>query len=169
MIKFIAKIILFLILFGNLNAQNHLNRSNLITLCNCDPSFSIFITYKSIKTIDPTTFNGLSTLHQLHLCYNQISFIHRATFRGLTSLTLLNLNDNQISSLDQSTFNGLVSLRSLSLYSNKILTIDAAVFNGLTVIQSIRLCGIASNEKSQIDTSWFTGTCVETSCLTICN
>ena len=68
MIKFIAKIILFLILFGNLNAQNHLNRSNLITLCNCDPSFSIFITYKSIKTIDPTTFNGLSTLQFQTLC-----------------------------------------------------------------------------------------------------
>ena len=54
MVKLIIKRIFLLILIGNLNAQNHLNKSNLPTQCNCDPakSTSIYLTRKSIKTID---------------------------------------------------------------------------------------------------------------------
>ena len=88
MVKLIIKSIFLLILIGNLNAQNHLNKSNLPTLCNCDPSnsTSINLANKSIETIDPATFNGLSSLQKLSLQSNQISYLIKSHSYGMKRL-----------------------------------------------------------------------------------
>ena len=94
-----------IILFENLNAQIHLNRSNLATVCGCDMQSSyISLSFRNIKTIDPATFTGLTSLRWLYLHYNQISSIDPASFPGLTSLQYLCLDSHQISSIDPATF-----------------------------------------------------------------
>ena len=122
MTKFIISSVLFLIVFKSLNAQIHLNKGNLATQCYCDPakSLSIYLYSRNIKTIDPATFNGLSSLQVLYLDSNQISSIDPATFNGLNSLTFLNLHFNQISEIHQETFQGLFTLKTIYLFNNKL-------------------------------------------------
>ena len=85
MFKFIKISSLLSIFFERLNAQNNLNKQNLNTICACYPmqETSIKLSSKNIKTIDPASFTGLTSLQYLWLYSNQISFIDRATFNGL--------------------------------------------------------------------------------------
>ena len=53
----------------------------------------ITLSFKSIVSIDPQTFNGLTGLVQLNLYGNQISTIDPQAFNGLTSLIYLNIED----------------------------------------------------------------------------
>ena len=77
MFKFIKISLLLVILIDNLNAQIHLNKTNLATVCACNPvqETSINLKFKNIKTIDPATFTGLTSLQELYLGENQISSI----------------------------------------------------------------------------------------------
>ena len=65
MLKFIKISLLLVILIDNLNAQIHLNKKNLATVCACVPmkSTNISVSIKNIKNIDPATFTGLTSLH----------------------------------------------------------------------------------------------------------
>jgi Leucine-rich repeat (LRR) protein len=111
------KFIIFLMLCKILNAQIHLNRTNLAYLCNCDPlnTSSIRLSNQNIKTIDPDTFTGLTFLQRLTLSGNHLSVLNASTFHGLTSLRELYISSNQISSIDPGLFNGLVSLQEKAL------------------------------------------------------
>jgi len=102
MFRIIKISFVLVILIENLNAQIHLNKTNLAVLCNFDPMklTSINLAAEKIKTIDPATFTDLISLQKLNLGYNRISSIDPATFTGLTSLRELNLESNQISSID---------------------------------------------------------------------
>ncbi len=110
------------ILIDILNAQIHLNRTNLVTVCACNPMQETFIylNSKNIKKIHPATFTGLTSLERLNLDSNQISSIDPDTFKGLTSLQELNLFYNQISSIVPATFKGLTSLRYIHQYPKKV-------------------------------------------------
>jgi Leucine-rich repeat (LRR) protein len=81
-------------MFEILNAQNHLNKTNLAILFSCDPlgSNSIYISFRKISSIDPATFTGLTCLEYLELHSNQISSIDPSTFKGLISLQCLYLH-----------------------------------------------------------------------------
>ncbi len=93
-----------MILFENSNAQIHLNKTNLATICNCGPmnSSSINLNYKKIETIDPDTFKRLFSLRELKLEHNNLSSIHPTTFKGLTQTYLRNRLEP--SHLEQLTF-----------------------------------------------------------------
>ena len=84
MFKFIKISLLLVILIDILNAQIHLNKTNLATVCACVPmkSTSIYLNSKNIKKIDPATFTGLTSLQELYWLDNQISSIDSATFTG---------------------------------------------------------------------------------------
>ncbi len=125
MLKFIKISFVLAILFENLNAQNHLNKTNLAIYCSCNPMKSsiIYISLRYIKTIDPDTFIGLTSLRSLYLNSNQILSIDSAAFTGLSSLRVLELSYNQISSIDPAAFTDLTSLRWLYLNSNQISSI----------------------------------------------
>jgi Leucine-rich repeat (LRR) protein len=121
MLRNSIKIIIFLVLFENLNAQIHLNQANISALCYCNPprSREINLSYKNIKTVDPSTFDGLY-LQKLYLHFNEITSIDPSTFNGLTFLQLLELSSNKISFIDPATFNGLKSLQFLLLILYKV-------------------------------------------------
>jgi Leucine-rich repeat (LRR) protein len=81
-------------MFEILNAQNHLNKTNLAILFSFDPLGSniIYISFRKISSIDPATFTGLSSLQYLELRSNKISSIDPSTFKGLISLQYLYLH-----------------------------------------------------------------------------
>ncbi len=99
MFEFMEISFILVVIFDNLNAKIHLNRSNLATICGCDLMQSSYISlrFRNITTIDPATFTGLTSLQVLELYNNEISSIDPATFKGLTSLRWLSLSSNQIS------------------------------------------------------------------------
>ena len=92
MFRIIKISFVLVILIENLNAQIHLNKTSLAVLCNFDPMklTSINLAAEKIKTIDPATITGLTSLLELYLFSNQISSIDPATFTDLTSLQKLN-------------------------------------------------------------------------------
>ncbi len=99
MFEFITKITIVLaIFFEQTKARIHLSRENLAKLCGCDPSqsISIYLGLKSILTINPNTFDGLTSLQELTLSSNKIDSIDPTTFNGLTSLNRLYLYDNSV-------------------------------------------------------------------------
>ncbi len=155
MLRFIIKIVIFFKLFENLNSQIHLNQTSISVLCYCNPPSSreINLSYKNIKTVDPSTFDGLY-LQKLYLHFNEITSIDPSTFNGLTFLQLLELSSNKISFIDPATFNGLKSLQFLLLAQNEIASIDPSTFNGLTSLYDLRL---HSNQISSIDPATFNG------------
>jgi len=74
MFKFIKISLLLDTLIDILNAQIHLSKTNIATVCACVPmkSTSIYLNSKNIKNIDPATFTGLTSLQELYLYSNQI-------------------------------------------------------------------------------------------------
>jgi len=72
MLRLIKISFILVILIGNSYAQMHLNTTNLAELCACNPtqSTSIYLSAIKIKTIDPTTFTGLTSLQELYLFSN---------------------------------------------------------------------------------------------------
>jgi Leucine-rich repeat (LRR) protein len=107
------KLIINFLFFNITIAQIHLTKDNLDQVCGCKASQTAFIILwnKNITTIDPSTFNGLNSLHTLWLQNNQLTTADQSTFNGLNSLKELNLNNNQLTKVEPSTFNGLNSLQ----------------------------------------------------------
>jgi hypothetical protein len=95
---FLKTFVILVVFFNSINGQIHLNKTNLAFLCRCDPfkSFGISLHNKNIKTIDPATFNGLTSLRKLNLSSNKITSLHPSLFKDLNSLQMLFLSNNKI-------------------------------------------------------------------------
>jgi len=67
MFRIIKISFILVFLFDKLDAQINLNKTNLAEVCACDPmrSNTIYLGYKNIKTIDSSSFIGLSSLQTL--------------------------------------------------------------------------------------------------------
>ena len=100
MFKLIIKILAIIIFLfqQEIKAQIVLNKDNLASLCNCNPSQSknIDLSVLKITKIEPNTFNELNSLKKLILSNNQLTSIDSITFDGLSSLEVLDLYDNKI-------------------------------------------------------------------------
>jgi len=71
----------------------------------CSSSAQILkLSYNKLKRVDPSLFEGLTSLVRLHLDHNHIDFIEPFSFRGLTSLKLLQLEGNRLQDLHSHTF-----------------------------------------------------------------
>lgn len=92
---------------------------------------------RQIETIDPDTFNGLTTLTYLELFSNKITDLDPTIFNGLTGLKSLTLYNNLLRIIDSGTFKELINLEVLNLYNNKIIAIDYDVFVGLNSLKSV--------------------------------
>ncbi len=134
-------------------AQVHLSKDNLYLLCNCTPSLSsgISLSYKKISTIDPSTFNGLTSLGTLFLSYNQLTTVNPSLFNGLNSLYYLDISFNQLTTVNPSLFNGLAELGVLVLSRNQLTTIDSSTFKGLPLVS----LWLSYNKLTTIDPSTF--------------
>jgi len=134
---FLKTFVILVVFFNSINGQIHLNKTNLAFLCRCDPfkSFGISLHNKNIKTIDPATFNGLTSLRKLYLSSNKITSLHPSVFKDLSSLQQLHLDSNQISEIDPSSFKHLNSLQMLFLSNNKIGTNNSlkAILNSFSI------------------------------------
>ena len=141
MFKFIKISFLLIILIDILNAQIHLDKTNLGRVCYCDPmkSTRISLNSKNIKKIDSATFTGLTSLQYLYLSSNQISFIDPATFTGLTSLQELRLQNNKINQIEEELFKGLSNLNEINLESNKIISFNKNALIGLSKLNKVCL------------------------------
>lgn len=72
-------ICLILLVINQTEAQIHLNKTNLAKLCNCSPNsqtVQIDLQNKSIASIDPNTFVGLTAIQYLRLNNNLLTTIN---------------------------------------------------------------------------------------------
>jgi Leucine-rich repeat (LRR) protein len=141
MFKLIIKILAIIIFLfqQEIKAQIVLNKDNLASLCNCNPSESNLIKLSALKItkIEPNTFNGLDSLETLILSENLLTDIDPITFNGLNSLETLYLSDNKINKIEQDSFKGLNSLVTLSLEVNNIVSLNKNAFLGLINLQKV--------------------------------
>ncbi|KAJ7309584.1 hypothetical protein JRQ81_007636 [Phrynocephalus forsythii] len=93
----------------------------------------------NLRSIIPTTFQGLVHLHTLHLDRCGLLELSTGLFRGLFSLQYLYLQDNNLQSLLDDTFVDLANLTYLFLHGNKIKSLSENVFRGLINLDRLLL------------------------------
>uniref|UniRef100_A0A8C4WCA1 Reticulon 4 receptor n=1 Tax=Gopherus evgoodei TaxID=1825980 RepID=A0A8C4WCA1_9SAUR len=93
----------------------------------------------NLKSINPTTFQGLIHLHALHLDRCGLLELSTGLFRGLFSLQHLYLQDNNLQNLLDDTFLDLANLTYLFLHGNKIKSLSENVFRGLINLDRLLL------------------------------
>ncbi len=91
---------------------------------------NLFLNNNSITDIQPSTFDGMTSLEVLNLGWNNITHLNRHVFDGLVNLSRLYLNNNRILLLKNSTFNQLKNLRILKLHYNEMAQMDSDQFVG---------------------------------------
>jgi Leucine-rich repeat (LRR) protein len=122
------------VLLGNINEElENINEERLMNLR------SLYLNNKTITTIEPGAFNGLTNLELLDLNLNQITTIQSGSFEGLTNLKRLRLDYNQITTIQSGSFDGLTNLKTLELGYNQITTIQSGSFDGLTNLKTLEL------------------------------
>ena len=90
-------------------------------------------------TLEPGTFQGLSSLVRLGLSGNHIKSLEPGTFNGTPELIVLYLNRNRLSSLPVGLFDGLSRLEDLELADNRISDLQPGVFKDLTRLKELQL------------------------------
>ena len=101
--KIFFNLLITILICQKSTSQTHLNASNLASLCDCNPSTSlryISVYGKQITSIDPITFNSLSSLQVLDLSGIQIYSVVANTFKCFLNLRTLYLESNRIVSFD---------------------------------------------------------------------
>ncbi|KAM6423268.1 reticulon-4 receptor isoform 1-T1 [Liasis olivaceus] len=93
----------------------------------------------NLKSINPSTFQGLVHLHTLHLDRCGLLELSTGLFRGLFSLQYLYLQDNNLQELLDDTFLDLANLTYLFLHGNKIKSLSENVFRGLMNLDRLLL------------------------------
>ena len=108
--------LLFLFLFKtiislHLTQAVKLNQANLIQIYGY-PTHSVYIdlSYSSIESIDPFTFQGYSNLKTINLVGNKLISLSNGLFQNLNNLTQIWLESNFINSIDKNIFSGLNNL-----------------------------------------------------------
>ncbi|XP_015682326.1 reticulon-4 receptor [Protobothrops mucrosquamatus] len=93
----------------------------------------------NLKSIDPSTFQGLVHLHTLHLDRCGLLELSTGLFRSLFSLQYLYLQDNNLQELLDDTFLDLANLTYLFLHGNKIKSLSENVFRGVVSLDRLLL------------------------------
>lgn len=105
------------------------------------------LSYNKLTRVDPSMFEGLTSLIRLHLDHNLIDFIEPFSFNGLTSLKLLQLESNRLQDLHPHTFTTLSllgtfwgsGLRHLYLADNQLENLLPATFQHLSRLEVLFL------------------------------
>ncbi|XP_060125803.1 reticulon-4 receptor [Zootoca vivipara] len=92
-----------------------------------------------LRSINPSTFQGLVHLHTLHLDRCGLLELSTGLFRGLFSLQYLYLQDNSLQNLLDDTFLDLANLTYLFLHGNRIKSLSENVFRGLINLDRLLL------------------------------
>ncbi|XP_043542092.1 slit homolog 1 protein-like, partial [Chiloscyllium plagiosum] len=103
-----------------------------------------------IVEIEDGTFEGASSVSELHLTANQLDSIRGGMFRGLDGLRTLMLRNNRINCIHNDSFTGLSAVRLLSLYDNHIATITPAAFDTLHSLSTLNLLANSFNCNCQL-------------------
>ncbi|XP_078082244.1 reticulon-4 receptor [Mustelus asterias] len=93
----------------------------------------------NLKSLTPTTFQGLARLHTLHIHRCGLSELPFGIFRGLGSLQYLYLQENVLEKLEDDLFVDLGNLTSLFLHGNRIKSLSENVFRGLGSLDKLLL------------------------------
>ena len=94
---------------------------------------------KSIDSLKPRDFSGLSGLRRLDLDSNELSEFPEHLLAELSALEVLSLNSNDLSELPRDLFKGLASLRYLYLEDNELNRIHPRQFAGLSELAGLDL------------------------------
>ena len=107
---------------------------------------------KSITSLKPGDFDGLSSLTYLYLGENRLSSLPVGVFDGLTAVQTIRLSGNRLSSLPVGVFDGLSALRNIWLDGNELSSLPAGIFDGLTAVTHLFL---TSNQLSSLPVGIF--------------
>lgn len=107
-----------------------------------------------LKSINPNTFDGLSSLEELDLSGNQIDELDESTFEKLINLKTLYLGGNLLRRIPSRIFENLPNLRNISLENNQIQSIDPSTFKNNPLLEIVWLSG---NKIKKINPKTFEG------------
>ena len=97
------------------------------------------INEKSIDSLMPGDFEGLTAVTSLVLASNDLRNLPTGVFSGLANLQTLRIQDNLLETIPAGTFDGLSGLTTLELANNRIENLDPEAFKGLAALQTLEL------------------------------
>ena len=100
---------------------------------------NLAISEKSIDSLMPGDFEGLTTVTSLILSSNDLRNLPTGVFSGLANLQTLRIRDNLLETIPAGTFDGLSGLTTLELANNRIENLDPEAFKGLAALQTLQL------------------------------
>jgi len=118
------------------------------------PIRMLFLSHNDISTIEPTVFEHLLYLRDLHLDYNPlvVDDTFTAALKHLPELKLLNMAGAGLSQLPKNAFQGL-TITSLLLNGNQFTTVPDLT----SIAVSLRLLNINQNPIEELDETSFAG------------
>ena len=109
---------------------------------------------RSISTLTPGDFAGLSGLEKLELFDNQLTSLPEGVFSGLDALDTLALYENQLEDLPADVFSDLSLLRNLYLSHNQLSDLPDGIFSGL---QRLEILWLHGNQLTSLEVGLFSG------------
>jgi len=101
---------------------------------------SLDLVGQSIAAVQPSDFEGLSSLAYLNMSQNGLAALPPRLFAGAPALVVLSLDVNRLAGLSAQTFAG-VNLERLDLFGNRISRPRREHFAGLSSLQALELGG----------------------------
>ncbi|XP_035693649.1 leucine-rich repeat-containing protein 15-like [Branchiostoma floridae] len=111
----------------------------------------LYLSYNSIRTVDPAAFRALRLLQALYIDYNDISDLPQGAFTDLHS-PVLSLSHNRLETLGPGVFAG--HMQQLDISYNNIAEITAGAFQGLWSLEVLKL---DNNRLERIEAQAFAG------------
>ena len=109
---------------------------------------------KSVTSLKPGDFAGLSAMKSLDLSGNRLWSLPADIFNGLSALEILNLNSNNLSSLPEDVFEDLGALKRLYIMMNRLSRLPADIFDGL---EEVKWIWLSSNSLTSLPEDIFDG------------
>ena len=127
------------------------NNANAVTAAHIAAITELDLSSKSITSLRPNDFDGLTALTTLNLGNNDLTALSAGIFDNLTELTHLYLDHNDLTSIPAGIFDNLTELTHFSLHDNGITSLPAGIFKNLTKLLIVSLRENKINDVSELE------------------
>ena len=127
------------------NNANHVTAAHIAAITELD------LSSKSITSLKPNDFDGLTALTTLNLGNNDLTALSAGIFDNLTTLTHLYIDHNDLTSIPARIFDNLTELTHFSLHDNGITSLPAGIFDNLSKLLIVSLRENKINDVSELE------------------